>query len=129
MVRLRKRRAPESHNGIADIFVERAPALEQDIRHCAQIFVQQAHEFIRRKPFGNSRERAYVAEHDRQLLRLTTSLEVLARIFFEQCNYTGRDVTLEGATNSPFLALLEDHTEASDGSVVHGESSGRDHEV
>ena len=51
MIILRERRSPKSHNGIADVLVERSPAFEEDVGHLAQILVKKANELVRRQPF------------------------------------------------------------------------------
>ena len=41
MILLRIGRSPERHDGVADVFVERAQIAENNVRHCAQVFIEQ----------------------------------------------------------------------------------------
>ncbi len=126
VVALRVRRPPECHDGVADVFIERAQVFEDDLGHLTQVFVQQAHQFVGGHAFGKAGEAANVAEHDGQFLGLAAGANVFLRISFDQRNHAGRQVLREGLADLPLFAFLEDHAEACDHGVVRHQSAGGD---
>src|SRR5882724_711949 len=58
-----ERSVPESHDGVTDVFVERAAAFEDDMSHVGKILIEEDSEFLSVKFFRNSGEAANVAEH------------------------------------------------------------------
>ncbi len=57
-------RAPEGHYRVADVFIERALAIENDAGHIGKIEIQECREILCVEFFGNGGEAADVAEHD-----------------------------------------------------------------
>ena len=104
VVRLFKRRAPERHHRVADVFVERAVVAEDDLRHVRQIFVEQRGEFLRVQFFRNGGEPAHVAEHhgDFRLARLHQ-----IGIFQQPANHFRAQILLERAAHAPLFFFLD----------------------
>ena len=59
-----ERSAPESHNRVADIFVESTVVFENDLGHVGEILIEEKSEFLRVEFFRDGGEAANVAEHD-----------------------------------------------------------------
>ena len=100
---------------------------EEDLRHLAEIFVQQRNQLVGRKAFGDFGEAANIAEQDRHLLRLAAGLKVLVGIALEQRDYSRRNIARKCPADTTLLALFKDHSEAGDGRIVRDQRSGRDH--
>ena len=83
MLSLRIGRSPKRHDGVADVLVECAQVLENDVRHFSQVFVEQANQFVGGHALGEAGEAANVAEHDGQFLGLPAGANVFLRISFD----------------------------------------------
>ena len=129
VIALRVGRAPEGHDRVADVFIERAKIGEEDVRHCTEIFVEQADELVGGEALGNGGESADVAEHNRQFFRFAAGMNVFLWIFFDQADDAGRKILREAFADFALFALLENHAKAGDGGVVRGERTGRKHEA
>ena len=129
VVALRIGRSPECHDGVADVFVERAQVLENDVRHLSQVLVEQANEFVGGHALGKAGEAANVAEHDCQFLGLASGTNVFLRIFFDQRDHPGREILREGLADLPLFAFLEDHAEAGDDGVVRHQRARGNHKA
>ena len=56
-------RAPEGHDGIADVLVERTLVIKDQTGHVRKILVQEKRQVLRVEFFGNRGKAANVAEH------------------------------------------------------------------
>ena len=56
-------RAPESHDRVADIFIERAVVIENQAGHVREVLVQKKRQFLGVEFFRNRREAPNIAEH------------------------------------------------------------------
>ena len=89
VILLRIRRAPESHDRVADVFVQRPIRGENDFGHFPQVFIEQADQLVRRQTFGDGGESANIAEQYGELLALAARANVLLRILFDQLDHSG----------------------------------------
>ena len=62
--------AEQRHDGVADVFVEDAAVVEDDLDHIFEVFVQHRHRAARAQSLGNGREVTHVGEQDRDPLVL-----------------------------------------------------------
>ena len=58
-----KGRAPESHDGVTNVFVERAMMFEDQAGHVREVLVEEKSQVLGVEFFGNGGEAANVAEH------------------------------------------------------------------
>ncbi len=77
MVGIVERGVPERHDAVADIFVDGAHALGDDLGHRRQKAVHEMRQRLGIELFRKAGEAAYVAEHDRHGSRLAAELEPL----------------------------------------------------
>ena len=72
--------AEERDNGVADVFVDRRPVVEGDLRHLGQIVVQEVGQLLGLQAVSGPCEIGDVGEEDGQLLALRGDLDrLLAR--------------------------------------------------
>jgi hypothetical protein len=106
VIGLRVGRSPERHDGIADVFVERAQIAKQNVGHGGEILIQQIYEIVGREALGERGEIADVAEHHGQVFDFATGTNVFVRIFLDERDHSGRKVLRKCAADFPFLALF-----------------------
>jgi hypothetical protein len=83
MIRLIRRRAPERHDGIADVFVQRPLVTEDHLDLQAEIAVEQIDDLRRRFAFGEGGESLDVGKQHRDLALLTGQRRVGFTFFDE----------------------------------------------
>src|SRR6266849_5265307 len=96
----RERQAEDRHDRIADIFVDDAGAVAEDILHIGEIFVEHGDGAGGAERLGERGEAAYVGEQRRRDLR--RAAERLARILDQPIDDLVREIARHGA---PQLAL------------------------
>ena len=81
-----------SHNGIADILVERALVFKDDSCHLSEIFVEQFHQLIRGQRLGNLRKVSDITEKDRNDFSIPSQID-LDILFDDLIHNLGREVS------------------------------------
>ena len=104
VVGLRNRRAEVGHHRVADEFVDRAAALEDDVGDQLEALVQQADHVVRGQALGEARELADVGEQDRHLA-LDAGLLLVVAALEQLVQHVVVDVAAERALDA--LLLLE----------------------
>ena len=101
-----KGRTPESHDRVADVFIEGALIAEDDAGHIGEIAVEQVGELLRVEFFGDAGEAANVAEQDGDLL--LAGLHQLG-VGEHAADDFRADVLLESAAHPALFAVLHQH--------------------
>ena len=126
MVWLFKRRAPERHHRVADVFVERALRVEDDLRHIGQVAVEEQRQILCVQFFRYCRESADIAEHHRYFC-LAGFHEL--RIHQQSANDFRAQVLSEGRTHFAFFFFFHQGPIEGHKHHVRCQRSGRQSEV
>ena len=107
VIRLGQRGAPETHDLVAHVLVQRPVVLEDEVRHRRQVHVEVVDELLRGQAFRERGEPADVGEEHRQLLVHAAELGRAVEVQ-ELVDDTGVHVLAEHVADAPLVPLLED---------------------
>ena len=94
-------RAPESHDGITDVLVERATLILNDGCHFTQVFVHELRQLFRFEPLGNAGEAPDVGKQHGQF-GIAPFHAVVLGVAAHFLNQFGRNVLPKHACELPF---------------------------
>ena len=123
MVRCRRAARSRSHDGVADILVDRGARLEQHVGHRRQEAVQEAGDLLRVHLLRQRCEAADVAEEDGDLARLAAERQ-RCRILRQPLHHGRREILREGAAHELALAVGQKQQEGGrdDVDAEHGDA-------
>ncbi len=127
MIRLRQRRAPEAHDLVPDVLVQRPRVIQDEVRHGGEVQVEVVDQLLRRHALREGRESADVGEEYGQLLVHASQLGRDGSL--EDLIHERRaDVLAEHVADAPLVPFLENRAVGNDRQEAEEDAESRAHE-